>query len=188
MVHEREEGTTEGSARSPIDLKSVFNDSGKFLYAEGHECSFGLGYNTDNENDIKEYLYSLRLSEPQYKVLEEKTVNSLTYDLIDAYEPYRVLYGNDLKEPQYYIKTIIDKDRISAIGNGTTIKFKIGDWTFIKFFCSKEWIKDYIGDGSKQVKIEMIGSPKWNIWNGRKYPQFVIDKIEISDFGIDDLF
>ncbi len=188
MVHEREEGTTEGSARSPIDLKSVFNDSGKFLYAEGHECSFGLGYSTDNENDIKEYLYSLRLSEPQYKVLEEKAVNSLSYDLIDAYEPYRALYGNDLKEPQYYIETVINKDQISAIGNGTTIKFKIGNWTFIKFFCSKEWIKGNIEDRSKQVKIEMIGSPKWNIWNGRKYPQFVIDKIEISDFGIDSLF
>ena len=95
-----------------------------------------------NEEQVKDFLYNLELPKPCFDVLSDK------WDIKDI-EPFgdlRRLWGNDLVEPQYYQKVIIKTKDISVIGaSKTTIKFKIGNVTYIKFFCNHEWIEELMG-------------------------------------------
>lgn len=190
LVHQSDNGECAGSVRSPIDLQTILNKSGEFNYASGHERAFGVSYKLSNEQEVKDYLYSLRLSEPSYDVFTSETVNSLSSALIDRFEPYKALWGNDLKEPTYYIHDIhVKKDDIHVIGRtGTTITFQVGDWKFIKFFCSHEWQdKTFIYD---DMTIDLIGTLDYNVYNGTKTKQVTISDMEVKNHEVsfEDLF
>jgi hypothetical protein len=58
--------------------------------------------------------------------------------------------------------------------------------TYIKFFCTHEWINKL--KAHKKVIVEMIGKGQWNEWNGTKTPQFVIDRMEFREPSFEDLF
>jgi len=199
MVHERADNNCDGSVRSPIPIRDILNDSGLFNYNSGHNHAFGTSYKMENEEQVKDFLYNLELPKPCFDVLSDK------WDIKDI-EPFgdlKRLWGNDLVEPQYYQRVIIKSKDISVIGaSKTTIKFKIGNVTYIKFFCNHEWIEELMGKDyfellknnssgfftSRELVVEMIGKGQWNEWNGNRYPQFLIDRMEFREFGFDDLF
>lgn len=190
LVHDRKNGCSEGSGRSPIDIKDVLNNSGKFNYVQGHSCAHGLSYNTDKEQEIKDFLYSLTLSEPKIDVLYYyDNILPLT-DIIDRFEGLNELWtasGSNVVEPSYGFKTVIRRDDIQFIGRaGTTMKFKDGQWDFIKFFCSNKW-KDETLDYPHYQKLELtfVGKPQWNEYMGKRTPQIVIDKIDIKPYEED---
>ena len=190
MVHEKADGKVEGSVRSPVPFRDLLNESGLFNYNQGHSFAHGTSYNLENEEIVKEFLYSLTDLEPCYDVLCSLGLNSLSTDLIDVFDGYNELYGNDLKEPQFHIKgLVLNKNDFNVIGKaGTTVKFEKNGWQFIKFFCTHEWIEENIVNMADEVNVEMIGKLQWNEWCGTKSPQFVIERIEFKEFGFDDLF
>ena len=196
MLHDRVDGRCEGSVRSPVDIKDILNDSGIFNYNDGHQAAFGTSYNLEDEETIKDYLYHMTLPEPHTDVFYSQGINTLSESEIGLFEEYRALFGNNLKEPLYHIKRFtINADEIDIIGkNKTTIRIKYGNWTIIKFFCSREWLEEneirrVDGEGNyclthKELRVEFVGKLAWNEWMGKYYPQFKVEDMEIvKDFN-----
>jgi single-stranded DNA-specific DHH superfamily exonuclease len=184
MLHDRDDGNCDGSVRSPIPIRDILNDSGLFNYNSGHVYAMGTSYKQENEEQVKEFLYNLDLPEPSYDVYQV----GFTKRDIEPFGDLKMLWGNDLTEPQYYVKMEVCTDMIDVIGKaGTTIKFFDNDgMTYIKFFCTHEWIDKL--KAHKKIIVEMIGKGQWNEWNGTKTPQFVIDRIEFREPSFEDLF
>jgi len=184
IVHDREDGNSEGSARSPINLREILNNSGLFNYNSGHDHSFGTSYKTEDEAKLLEYFDNYDFPSPCY------TVFSDTWNVkdIDQFGDLSMLWGNDLIDPLYYQKLVINTQNIDVIGESqTTIRFKNNDnVTFIKFYCTHEWIDNL--KSHDKVVIEVIGRGKWNEWRGNKYPQFIIDRMEYREPTFEDLF
>ena len=190
LVHDRDNGNSEGSSRSPIDIRKTFSDSGMFNYAQGHEKAFGISYSLEKEEDVKKYLYSIKLPEPHIDVLYNYVNNLPSTYLIDRFEPYNDLWGassNVLCQPTFGFSHFhLKREDIICIGRaGTTIKFKIGEWEFIQFFVSHEWQDKHFLD---DMDISCVGSLSWNEYNGVKTPQVIIDKLIIEPYEVEDLF
>lgn len=185
LVHDNNQDEFQGSARSPYEIQSELRSSGFFTMADGHEHAFGVAYEKKREDEVKDYLYHhLTLSEPAYDVFTEETLNSLSNYLIDRFEPYKGLWGNDLPKPLYYIKNI-KLSREEIIQMKGTIKFEKNEWTFIRFFTSQDWIDENIKDN---MIVDVIGYLQYNEWNGNKTKQFVIEEIEIREDNKATLF
>jgi hypothetical protein len=111
-------------------------------------------------------------------------------DLIDEFGVYTDLWAsnsNVVTQPRYAFTDIkLSENKVEAIGRGgTTIKFRIGAWTFVKFFCSHKWIEDNIkGD----MLVDIIGTLQWNEWQGNKTPQVIIDEIIFKEQKDEDDF
>lgn len=179
-----------GSARCPMKLQKILEESHKFNYAEGHGQAFGVSYQKKNEDDIKNFLYNLDLPPAVIQVTQSLDIEQLSTSMIRNFEDYDYLWATNLVKPIYHIYGLkVKKDDIQIIGKtGTTVKFRVCDWDFIKFFCSHEWQeKTFIYD---EMKIEVIGTITWNEWQGSKTPQVIIDDMEVKkdELSFEDLF
>jgi single-stranded-DNA-specific exonuclease len=193
LVHDRTNGCSDGSARSPIEFKEILNDSDMFNYAEGHSCAFGVSYNTSDEEQVKNFLYSLTLSEPQIDVLTYYSKILPLSNIIDRFEPFKNVWtasGSNVVEPSFGFTYVVKRSDINFIGRtGTTMKFHIGEWDFIKFFCSNAWKDETLNiyKPSQELELTFVGKMQWNEYMGKRTPQVVIDKIEIKEHEDDAL-
>lgn len=191
VVHRNDtSGDCSGSARSPIDLRDILNDSGLFLFNQGHQQAFGTSYKIEDESKIKDFIYHTTLPEPHISVVYTLTPDCLSTDLISLYEPYERLWGNDLQEPLYAVDFILNKNDIMVCGRtNTTIRWTYNNWSFVKFMCSHEWQEKTLC--YDKMKITAIGTLKWNEYNGIKNPQMMIQNLivkPVDEITYDDLF
>lgn len=187
LVNEKENGTYMGSCRSNIPLKDMLNESGLFVFNEGHLDSFGTCYNVDKEQEIIDFIENAKLPEPCYEVTLSSTINSIPNSLFELSEQGSYLFGKDIPIPKIHVKFTINTKDIYVIGkNKTTIKFKKNDIEFIKFFCSKEY-QDKLEIGkNKLMSAEIIGTLDINEWNGQMTNQIIIEEIELKEKNLED--
>lgn len=180
LLHEDEDSNLcAGSVRSPMEIKDLLEQCENIEYAQGHSQALGTAYKKENEQAVKDYLYSLTLPEPHIEVLTSYSKNLPPTDLIDEFGVYTDLWAsnsNVVTQPRYAFTDIkLSENKVEVIGRGgTTIKFRIGAWTFVKFFCSHKWIEDNI---KGNMLVDIIGTLQWNEWQGNKTPQVIIDEI-----------
>ena len=183
LVHESN-GQISGSVRSPIPIKSIFNDSELFSMAQGHDHAMGVSYPLSNEQAIIDYLDSVLSScEPCRDVLISLPIKNIPSSLFSFAEDYRHIFGKGLDVYYCHIQpfTIYNTD-IKVLGKGGTIKFTKDGIDFISFFTSndmKERLYMNVDDKVK-LEIELICELGWNIWNGRKSKQAIIQDFECS--------
>jgi len=181
LVHENN-GQMSGSTRSPIPVKSIYNDSGLFDMAQGHEQSCGVSYSTVNEQAIIDYLDNVLVDcEALQDVLISSTVKSLPSSLFSFVEDYRHIFGKGLDTYSVHIQpfTIYNTD-IQTLGKGNTIKFTKDGVDFISFFTSNDMKERlYMNvDEKVRLEIECIVELGYNIWQGRKSKQAIIQDFE----------
>ena len=194
LVHERTEGTVEGSARSPIDIRSLCNESGLFMYAAGHEGAFGISWNKEKEAEIFNWITSLTLSEPQIRVLTSSTIKSLPKCLFNEFDPNMQgtygIYGQGISEPLLHVYDIIFSPKdIQLLGaNKRTLKLEKDGMSFMWFMVSNV-DKELLTNGIDK-KMEIVGTMNINEWNGIRTPQIIVDKFKIEDYEktIDSIF
>ena len=190
LVHESD-GQMSGSTRSPIPIKSIYNDSGLFDLAQGHENSCGISYNKSNEQDIIEYLdTSIVDCEPCVDVISSTTIKNIPSKLFSLNKAYNDVFGMNIPIPIYHIQpfTIYNTD-ISILGKGNTIKFSYQGIDFIMFFVSNKLKEElYIGENKKKILIECLVELGLNEWNGRVKPQCIIQKLEVKEITFDEIF
>ena len=168
-----------GSARSPVPLRDLLNESGFFDFNAGHDCSFGTKFAAANIPKIKEYCAALQFPTPE--IFYHFTANNIPNWAFGFWDEYINLWGKGLEKPQFYIDKIkINSHDIQELGNAT-IKFMIGDISFIKFFVSKELKEKLYIRQDKDIEIELVGSCVWNEYNGYRNKQVQIDKIEAHE-------
>jgi single-stranded-DNA-specific exonuclease len=176
LVHNNEANDQfDGSVRSPIDLRETFNSTKLFMYASGHPCAFGVGYKKDNEQNIVNYLDNqIKLCEPYETVLIKLKVNSLTNKLFAFNESYKEYFGNNIPIPNIYI----DKFKPDDIQDyGKVIRITKGDVRFVLFYPTNEQKEMF---KKSNIYIDIIGEPCYNVFNGKKEKQIIINKFEVS--------
>ena len=181
LVHESD-GQCSGSVRSPIPTKDIFTDSGLFDLNQGHLMAYGTSYSLSNEQAIIDYLDSVLVDcEPCRDVLISCSVKSLPSSLFSFVEDYRHIFAKGLDTYYVHIKpfTIYNTD-IQTLGKGGTIKFTKDGVDFISFFTSNDMKERLYMNVDEKVKleIELICELGWNIWNGRKSKQAIIQDFE----------
>ena len=190
LVHERKNGTVEGSCRSTVDLKELCSQSKVFNYAEGHECSFGISWQKENEPKVYEWIASLTLSEPHIDVLQSHTINSLPKYLFNEFGLNKGLYGQDMKDPLIHIHDItINSNDISVMGaNGRTIKITKNGIDFMWFIIANADKEKLL---NTPYTLEVVGTMGINEWNGVRTPQIIVENFEITESKqktVDDIF
>lgn len=183
LVHENN-GQMSGSTRSPIPVKSIYNDSGLFDMAQGHEQSCGISYSTVNEQAIIDYLDNVLVDcEALQDVLISLPIKNIPSSLFSFVEDYRHIFAKNLDCYNVHIQpfTIYNTD-IRTLGKGNTIKFTHQGLDFIMFFTSNEMKERlYINCEEKvKLRLECIVELGTNEYMGRKTNQAIIQEFECS--------
>lgn len=180
VVHE-DDGLISGSARSPIPIKNILDESGYMVISGGHDKACGVGWNQENTNDLFSYLNQLNidLQNDEIEACQSFKANDIPNNIFYEFESYEELWGSGLPAPLFHIKNIRIKGKdIKAIGsNKTTIQFNVGNVKFIQFFVSKEK-QEKLGVGKKdEIEFSVIGTLERNIFRDRSYKQCTIKEI-----------
>lgn len=178
-----------GSCRSLVELKTLCRNSG-LMWAEGHECSCGVGWSKENEQQIYDWIASLTLSEPNIATLGSWTTKSIPKYLFSEFGANTSLYGQGMKEPLVHIHSItVNQGDIREMGaNGRTFKLSKDGIDFMWFMVSNEDKKKLL---NTPYELELVGTMGVNEWNGRRTPQIIVEKYEISDLKkktLEDIF
>lgn len=180
-----------GSARGCgiDDFRAVCTDSKLFNLAEGHANAFGIGFNIDKEQEIREYFNS------KFKNTEFSTkhiidlyldANKLNPQDIIAIGQLEDIWSRDLKEPLFLIENIHIRDSDIKItdSKSKTVYFKLRNLSFKKKYANdiildemkcKDISKPHFGD--KNLELSIVGKFKISKIGEKEYPA-----IEIVDF------
>jgi len=175
-----------GSLRSDVPLQEILNDCEYVIWSRGHSCQCGIKFKKSNIQNIIDYINGLKIDyKADRDVLISCMVNSIPNELYGLFEPYMRLFDdNHLKYPLIHIKQFKVNNFNITVGKMSTIRFKIGDITFIKFFSSKsDKLRLHLDTDDKiDMNVEIIGEPVWNIYKGKKYKQIMIKYFEVSEY------
>lgn len=196
ILRKKDDETFGGSGRncnmSPIpDLKKFLSDSGQFNNVSGHPNAFGINIDRKSLFTITENL------ENMLKDVEMKGTYFVDYTIPvgrvskkDVLEVGKLkdIWGNTIPCPRFAITNIsLKASDIELIGDRRNIiKFKKGDFTFIKFFANEEYLnamttknKKGFAKSPKEIVLDIIGEFETNEYEGKEYPQ-----INIVDFNV----
>jgi hypothetical protein len=159
------------------------------MWAEGHECSCGIGWLKEDEEQIYSWIASLTLSEPNIATLGSWTIKSLPRVLFAEFGQNKSLYGQGMKEPLIHIHDIIvNPNDISVLGNGRTLKLA-KDGIEIMWFMITNANKELLLQ-DKPYKLQLVGTMGINEWNGERKPQVITEEFEIEPYemSLDSIF
>ena len=192
LVHDSDSGQVAGSVRSIFPIKKQLVDSGIFELVEGHEdFAFGIAYQKDKEQELIDYLdTSVIVSEPYTEVIASDMIKNIPNNLYGIKMAYNELWSKGVPSPIYHIQPFaIYNTDISTLGKGNTIKFSYQGIDFIMFFVSNKLKEElYIGENKKKLLIECLVELGLNEWNGRSKPQCIIQKLEVKELTLDEIF
>ena len=180
-----------GSCRSPVSIRKEIDKAHGVIYAEGHDCAFGVAFKTDELEQLNHDLANLDLeTEPEQVVASTLNPSRIPTWLFYVSGRYERLWGEGVKAPRFYIPRVrIEGSDIRELGaGGTTLKFVYKGVEYIKFFATKN-DKEQLQIGLKTpLTIDLLGSLEVNKFNGREIPQVKIDKFEIVERDWCDLW
>lgn len=184
------EGFNRGSIRNVnncalTDLKAFLTESGYFEYVQGHANAAGCSIPDKNlrafHNYANEALSKIDFGEGVYDVnfvraAAEPDIADLVIDLAQ----YEDTWGQNNPQALIYVHDVnITKDDYQIMGrNNDTLKITKFGISYMKFFA-----KDLIQQLKEmdKIKINLIGKPNLNEWNGTYTPQIFIEAFEIED-------
>ena len=177
------EGSGRGYDKSSFKCFQDFLNNCEYVnYAEGHQSAFGFGIDDDKcdnfikyaNTQLKDYDFS-----PCYNVdfiFNSETLQGYIISDIASLKDY---WGQGFSEPYVAIEKIkINASNIQLL-KGTTLKITLPNGiTLIKFKSSEEEFNSlYTADGC--VTLNVVGNCDINNFNGKSYPQIIIEDYEI---------
>lgn len=201
------EEVVRGSCRNTNEeLLSNFKEwcmqSGLFEMAMGHEQAFGSMVKKDNLQKImdlgKQQLGTSTEIEKTYAVEKAIDFSKLNKKDVVAIGKLEDLWCTNIKEPIFLIKNVkINSAKVERLGSrNNVLRFKVGDFVFIKMFLSNDFydritLKDKKAFGSVNLKMDVLCKFKANEWEGNITPQMeIIDILSEEDNAVDlsDIF
>lgn len=173
-----------GSCRSTVDIRYICEQSNLFNYASGHERSFGVSYEKENEQEILNWINKLDISEPQIEVLKKYDAKHIQDDIFDDFVR-KGIYGQGIQEPVLYITNIkVSPKNIKVLGkNKRTLKITYNNIDYMIFNATNE---DKEKLTNHNITIEVFGTMDINIWNNRKTNQIKIKNFTIKKKALED--
>lgn len=184
------------------NFKEWCTQSGLFEMAMGHESAFGTMVKRGNLQKImelgKEQLGTSTEINKTYAVEKVIDFSKLTKKDVVSIGKLEDLWCTNIKEPIFLVKNVkINSAKVERLGSrNNVLRFKVGDFTFIKMFLSGEFydkitLKDKKAFGSINLKMDVLCKFKANEWEGNITPQMeIIDIMSEEDTVVDlsDIF
>ena len=187
LLTRTEKGTFEGSMRGYTktginSFKQVLEQCPEVTYVQGHDNAAGLGVNA---NQINTFLNHIDLlledvsTEPLYRVdydfKETDNNNQIILDIAKMND----YWGQDIDRAKVNINFKIT-DSNFQIMKGNTLKFNLPNGlSIIKFGGTEQEINKFTTTG--YLEVNAICKCNANAWNGRVYPQLLMQDYEIID-------
>ena len=180
------------------NFKEWCTNSGLFEANLGHENAHGCIIKKDNLQKImelgKEQLGTSTEIEKTYAVEKAIDFSKLNKKDVIAIGKLEDLWCTNIKEPIFLVKNVkINSAKVERLGSrNNVLRFKVGDFTFIKMFLSGEFydritLKDKKAFGSINLKMDVLCKFKANEWEGNVYPQMEVIDITSEEDSIVDL-
>ena len=166
-------------------FRKFLDESGYFVFAQGHEGAFGCAITDENVKPFIGYANTELATfdfTPKYFVDFIFDAEILSSEDVLQIANYEGLWGQGIEEPFILVKNLkVSKDNIALLKE-TTLKITIPadgqDISLIKFGSSKSEFESLCSDLG-YVTINVIGHFQKNIWNGNVSPQINIEDFEI---------
>jgi single-stranded-DNA-specific exonuclease len=173
-----------GSMRSPFPIASIINES-RLAKAEGHECASGLIMPKANLKKLLKYLDSHLTNDvicDTIDVTAKLFPQQINLPLCMNCEEYKDMWGSagsGVVEPVFYVKFTCYQNWVRLFRKKTTTgKISAYGVDFIKFRLSEEQCAEW--EKCDKFTFEAIVTLCTNEWNGRYYPQAMIQQYEIT--------
>lgn len=173
-----------GSMRSPFPIASIINES-RLAKAEGHECASGLIMPKANLNKLLKYLDTHLTNDvicDTIDVTAKLSPQQINLPLCMNCEEYKDMWGSagsGIVEPVFYVKFTCYQNWVRLFRKKTTTgKISAYGVDFIKFRLSEEQAVEW--EKYDKFTFEAIVTLCTNEWNGRYYPQAMIQQYEIT--------
>lgn len=177
------DGLLKGSFRGPEGsrIKNLLDSCKDYLVAYGgHDAAGGFSLKEENFEKFKQCITAAAGKKPE-------TVNNAYYDytistdevadnlnLLDKYAPF----GAGHTIPIYKIENFTAQLRggvyYSVLGKGSVFKIHSKKADLINFTGEGEAMYKAIG---KPINMDVIGTLRYNVWNGNKYPQIAFKEL-----------
>lgn len=174
-------GVCVGSARSgdtTADVNAMLASVKDLLIkGGGHQKAAGFSFKSENMEAIRERLNQYPGIEPVSTCLYDLDLSSNDLVLptlmrMDSLEPF----GKDFEKPVFKLNCNFTQTEFwHAMGkDGNTLRLDLAPGVNAVAFSSKE---EFLRHGAPR-QFSLIGTPKWNLWQGNKKPQFEVKAIE----------
>ena len=172
-----------GYTRTGIDsFKEVLEQCPQVLFVQGHDNAAGLGIKANQVNTFLNYIDMLLedvSTESIYKVdydfKEIDNNNEIILDIANMND----FWGQDIERAYININFRIT-DSNFQIMKSNTLKFNLPNGlSIIKFNGTEEEIMNFTTTG--YLEVNAICKCNANEWNGRTYPQLMLQDYEIVD-------
>ncbi|PAD84934.1 single-stranded-DNA-specific exonuclease RecJ [Niallia circulans] len=178
-------GSIRGYDKSPIkDFKKLLQSVDKFDFVEGHPNAAGCQIAPENlidaNNIINKLLEDVDFNSDLHEVDFILNVKQLTKSLIKEIDKHKHLWGQNVDEPLIAVQEVeVNKEDIYLNGKTSkTLKFRVNDIEFIKFFSNEDEYNNIVSQGDRLV-LDVIGKASVNVWENKETPQIVIEEYEI---------
>ena len=177
------EGSMRGYTKTGIDsFKEILEQCPGITYVEGHDNAAGVGIEA---NYIKDFLYRIDQLledvsvEPIYRVdydfKENENNNQIILEIADMND----YWGQDIDRAYININFKITNSNFQIM-KSNTLKFNLPNGlSIIKFNGTEEEIMNFTTTG--YLEVNAICKCNANEWNGRTYPQLMLQDYEIVD-------
>lgn len=163
------------------DFRQFLLDSNLMEYVEGHPNSAGQGIKEKNIDRLIQYandkLKDVDFHTGVYEIDFQVNGNcSYLSNLIFDVDKYKSVFGQNNPEPLILIENIPIENLRLVGADKTTINFKFNGIKYVKF---KDM--ELAMNIRENKKVNVIGRPVINEWNGVREPQILITDIEFCD-------
>lgn len=173
-----------GSMRSPFPIANIINES-RLAKAEGHECASGLIMPKANLKKLLKYLDTHLTNDvicDTIDVTAKLSPQQINLPLCMNCEEYKDMWGSagsGVVEPVFYVKFTCYQNWVRLFKKKTTTgKISAYGVDFIKFRLNEEQSAEW--EKYDKFTFEAIVTLCTNEWNGRYYPQAMIQQYEIT--------
>jgi single-stranded-DNA-specific exonuclease len=167
------------------DFKTLLQQTGKFVFVEGHANAAGFKITPQNivevNEIINEQMKDIEVDIDLYEVDFVLPARQLKKNFVTEIDKHKDLWGQNVDEPLIAIKGIeVNSDEIYLNGKTSkSIKFINNNIEYIKFFSNEEEWEAIVSKGERLV-IDVVGKCSVNEYKGERKPQIKIEDYEVT--------
>ena len=173
-----------GSGRSTntfLTFKDYLIDTSKFIFCEGHQGAFGCQIYENELSSLLRILLNQKIDNEDFSISVDKAYADGKVPATDiiTINNLKQYWCKGFEKPKFFIRlNNISASSIATMGaSGNSIKISNNHISYVKFKCTQEELDVLLSKGKKD--IEIIGTFNINEWNGRTFPQVMIETLEV---------